>query len=98
MNDNEEKYGGQVYHTSNSSSGVPPPLVTTKFNVQDNGTCDAEMLIDCDVFFPTIGNCNPRYMRSTLYTVPCNKDLVNQCKIPLGVVVQPFASVPISEV
>ena len=37
MKDNEDKFGGDVYHTSQSSTGFPPPLVTTKFTVQDNG-------------------------------------------------------------
>lgn len=38
MKDNEEKYGGQVYYTSTSTNGVPPPLVSTPFIAQDNGT------------------------------------------------------------
>ncbi len=37
MKDNEEKYGGQLYYTSNSTNGITPPLVTTNFNIQDNG-------------------------------------------------------------
>ena len=37
-------------------------------------------------------------MRSTFYTVPCSKDLLNQCRIPLGLVIQPMADVPLSEV
>ena len=45
-----------------------------------------------------IGSCSPRYMRSTLYTVPCSKDLLNQCRIPLGLVIQPLAEVPLNEV
>ena len=37
-------------------------------------------------------------MRSTFYTVPCSKDLLNQCRIPLGLVIQPLAEVPLNEV
>jgi protein transport protein SEC24 len=44
------------------------------------------------------GSSSPRYIRSTLYTVPCTKDLVNQCRIPLGVIIQPLAEVPMTEV
>ena len=100
MRDNKEKFGGQVYHTSNSSAGITPPLVTTSFNVQDNGNhyYYFVVVIVSIIIITTAGNCSPRYMRSTLYAVPCNKDLINQCKIPLGVVIQPFASIPISEV
>ena len=48
--------------------------------------------------FLSLGSCSPRYIRSTLYTVPCTKDILNQCCVPLGLVIQPFASVPLSEV
>ena len=44
------------------------------------------------------GNCSPRFMRATLYTVPCSKDLISQCRIPLGIVIQPFTTLPLSEV
>ena len=44
------------------------------------------------------GNASPRYLRSTMYTVPCSKDLLNSCRIPLGLVIQAFAQVPQSEV
>lgn len=44
------------------------------------------------------GNSNPRYVRSSLYTVPCSKDLLNGCKIPMGLVVQPLADIPQNEV
>ncbi len=47
--------------------------------------------------FPS-GNCSPRYMRSTMYAVPCTKDLLNGCRIPMGLVVQPLATVPAAEV
>ena len=49
-------------------------------------------------FHIIVGSCSPRYMRSTFYTVPCSKDLLNQCRIPLGLVIQPLADVPLNEV
>ncbi len=33
-----------------------------------------------------------------MYSVPCTKDLLNGCKVPLGLVVQPLASIPRDEV
>ena len=52
MNDDEEKYMyvGQVYHTFSSSSGMSPPLVTTKFSVQDDGKA-VFILYPDNVFF-----------------------------------------------
>ncbi|KAK0414853.1 hypothetical protein QR680_011641 [Steinernema hermaphroditum] len=38
------------------------------------------------------GNCNPKFMRSTLYTVPENKDILNRLHIPFSVTITPFAS------
>lgn len=43
------------------------------------------------------GNCSPRFIRSTMYTVPCSKDLLNGCRVPLGLITQPLASVPPAE-
>ncbi|KAI7875629.1 hypothetical protein K492DRAFT_210828 [Lichtheimia hyalospora FSU 10163] len=37
------------------------------------------------------GNCNPRYMRSTMDKIPFSKDLLDTSKLPLGLVVQPLA-------
>jgi len=33
-----------------------------------------------------------------MYTMPCSKDLLNSCKIPMGLVIQPYAQVPKKEV
>lgn len=37
------------------------------------------------------GNCSPRFMRSTMYNIPCNKDLLQASSIPLATVITPFA-------
>jgi protein transport protein SEC24 len=44
------------------------------------------------------GNCNPKYMRSTLYSVPTTGDLLNASKLPFGMVLQPFADIKDTEV
>uniref|UniRef100_A0A1I7UM59 Protein transport protein Sec24-like CEF n=1 Tax=Caenorhabditis tropicalis TaxID=1561998 RepID=A0A1I7UM59_9PELO len=38
------------------------------------------------------GNCNPKFMRSTLYTVPQTNDMLKASRIPLAVVISPFAA------
>jgi protein transport protein SEC24 len=43
------------------------------------------------------GISSPRFIRATLYNVPATKDLLNSCRIPLGVVVQPLATIPEQE-
>lgn len=37
------------------------------------------------------GNCNPRYMRMTMYNIPCTNDLQTTSHIPFGVIIQPLA-------
>ncbi|CAL2040490.1 unnamed protein product [Caenorhabditis brenneri] len=41
------------------------------------------------------GNCNPRFMRSTLYTAPQTNDILKASQIPLAIVITPFA--PLNE-
>ncbi|CAP26255.2 Protein CBR-SEC-24.1 [Caenorhabditis briggsae] len=41
------------------------------------------------------GNCNPKFMRSTLYTAPQTNDILKASQIPLAVVISPFA--PLNE-
>ena len=44
------------------------------------------------------GNCSPRYMRATMYSAPCSKDLLSGCRVPMGLVIQPLADIPPQEV
>jgi len=37
------------------------------------------------------GNCNPRFIRSTCYSVPMNTDLVKHSKVPIALSCTPFA-------
>lgn len=38
------------------------------------------------------GNCSPRFIRPTLNHVPSSRDMFNNCKIPMAVVLQPMAA------
>ena len=44
------------------------------------------------------GNCNPRFMRSTLYNIPITEDLLKISGLPFGLVLQPLADVSPEEV
>ena len=43
------------------------------------------------------GNCGPRYIRSSLYTVPNSADLAKKCALPMGLIMQPLADPAIGE-
>lgn len=57
MQEDESTKGGMFY---TNQRGQVPPLVSTRFVVQDQG------------------NCSPRYLRSTMYSVPVSVDLMKQ--------------------
>lgn len=98
----QEQRGSAPYHTS--SRGIPPPLVTTNFTVVDDGEHFNDIIDDIisdDMTILTLsslGISSPRFIRATLYNVPVTKDLLNSCRIPLGLVVQPMATIPDQEV
>lgn len=37
------------------------------------------------------GNCNPSFMRSTMYNIPCTSDMLKNSHIPLALTISPFA-------
>lgn len=37
------------------------------------------------------GNCNPSFMRSTMYNIPCTSDMLKSSHIPLALNISPFA-------
>ncbi|XP_020285904.1 protein transport protein Sec24C [Pseudomyrmex gracilis] len=39
------------------------------------------------------GNASPRYIRSTMYTVPTTADIIKQTNVPFGLVISPMARV-----
>lgn len=71
MSEDQELHQDEIFVTN--QIGQVPPLVTTRFTVEDEG------------------NANPRYIRSTMYSVPCSLDMVKQvnacftCKMGLFV-------------
>ena len=43
------------------------------------------------------GNASPRYIRSTMYTVPTTADIIKQTNVPFGLIISPMARVAESE-
>lgn len=68
---------------------LPRKVKTRTFNTDDEsvelpGVLDNFTAIDR-------GNCNPRFMSTTMHRVPPNKDVLKKCGIPFAVRFQPFA-------
>jgi protein transport protein SEC24 len=51
-----------------------------------------------DFICSDLGNCNPRFIRSSMYSVPTNPDLMKQSKLPLVLNLTPFAEIRTEEV
>ncbi|XP_038060982.1 protein transport protein Sec24C-like [Patiria miniata] len=77
IEDDKKNRGNQQFITN--VRGLVPPLVTTEFQVIDQG------------------NCSPRFMRSTMYNIPCTQDMIKQSQAPIGLVISPFAKLPDNE-
>ena len=45
-----------------------------------------------------LGNCNPRFLRSTMYSIPVSNEMMKQCKIPFGIACSPYAKTAANEV
>jgi len=55
-------------------------------------------LITTDFVCRDSGNCNPRFIRSSVYSVPANPDLLKQSKMPLVINLTPFAELHKEEI
>lgn len=43
------------------------------------------------------GNCNPRFIRSTMYSVPSTQELIKQSKVPMALCITPFAKLRVPD-
>jgi len=71
MQEDQQSRGG-AFQTN--QRGLLPPLVTTKFSVDDQG------------------NSSPRFIRSTMYSIPAQPDMLKQTSVPFALVVNPFGN------
>ncbi|KAJ8676393.1 hypothetical protein QAD02_012180 [Eretmocerus hayati] len=73
----DQRMKGGVFTTN--QKGLVPPLVTTKFTVEDQG------------------NASPRFIRSSVYTVPTTADIVKQTQVPFALILSPMAQLEENE-
>ncbi len=50
-------------------------------------------LTSTDFICKDMGNCNPRFIRSSVYSIPANPDLIKQSKLPMVLCLSPFAEI-----
>uniref|UniRef100_A0A7N8Y484 SEC24 homolog C, COPII coat complex component n=1 Tax=Mastacembelus armatus TaxID=205130 RepID=A0A7N8Y484_9TELE len=62
--------------------GQAPPLVTTNFQVKDQGTYVSHAVM---------------FIRCTAYNMPCTADMAKQSQVPLAAVIKPLATLPPDE-
>lgn len=55
-------------------------------------------LVTTDFTVQDGGICSPRFMRSTIYNVPCTSDLLKQTSVPFAITISPFAELNEGEV
>ena len=55
-------------------------------------------LTSTDFICKDMGNCNPKFIRSTIYSIPCNPDLLKQSKLPIALCLTPFSELKSEEV
>lgn len=83
----------QIPRLPTGQVGAPPPLFTTASllgRVADNKTGPPAAALPFRVIDD--GNASPRFMRSTLNHIPTSRDIANNTKVPMGVLVQPMAA------
>lgn len=54
-------------------------------------------LVTTDFVVKDGGNASPRYIRSTMYSVPATPDIMKQASVPFGLVICPYADPNLGE-
>ena len=65
---------------------------------ETNETGKIPPLVSTEFVCKDAGNCNPRFIRSTIYSVPSSPDLLKQSKLPFVIALTPFAQLRPEEV
>lgn len=90
----QSKFNETAFVTSTLGS-QSPPLPSTMARYMDDGT----RIFKCSrLLFTVLGNSSSRFMRLTTNIIPCTEDLMHASRMPLALVMQPFAQRPPYEV
>ena len=85
---------------------IPNPIEVMNFNnskfgsgeiFETNEAGKMPPLITTDFICKDMGNSNPRFVRSTCYSVPSNPELLKQSKLPIALSITPFAELRVEE-
>ncbi len=85
---------------------IPNPIEVMNFNnskfgggevFETNEPGKMPPLITTDFICKDMGNANPRFVRSTCYSVPSNPELLKQSKLPIALCITPFAELRTEE-
>jgi len=79
---------GTAPRADDAVNGVAEPCLPV-FST-DSGSCPPPPYFDCQVHDK--GSASPKFMRPTVWNVPQNQEMIDELKIGIGVVTQPFAS------
>jgi protein transport protein SEC24 len=85
---------------------IPNPIEVMNFNnskfgggevFETNEAGKMPPLITTDFICKDMGNANPRFVRSSCYSVPSNPELLKQSKLPIALCITPFAELRAEE-
>ena len=104
----QDQQGGGQQQQRMDMDQIPNPIEVAQANMakyggggelfETNEAGKIPPLVTTDFVCKDGGNCNPRFMRSSIYAVPTNPDLLKQSKLPLVLSLTPFAQLRPGEV
>lgn len=104
----QDQQGGGQQQQRMDMDQIPNPIEVAQANTakyggggelfETNEAGKIPPLVTTDFVCKDGGNCNPRFMRSSIYAVPTNPDLLKQSKLPLVLSLTPFAQLRPDEV
>ena len=104
----QDQQGGGQQQQRMDKDQIPNPIEVAQANTakyggggelfETNEAGKIPPLVTTDFICKDGGNCNPRFMRSSIYAVPTNPDLLKQSKLPLVLSLTPFAQLRPGEV
>eukprot|EP01155_Anaeramoeba_flamelloides_P036567 Anaeramoba_flamelloidesc25600_g1_i2.p1 GENE.c25600_g1_i2~~c25600_g1_i2.p1 ORF type:complete len:142 (-),score=16.41 c25600_g1_i2:54-479(-) len=83
-------YSTNYYNETNETLPQYPPISQDLFEYQTTGKSLPPPASSNFVAIDN-GNCSPRFVRSTMYSIPQKRAIQQKCQIPFAIVVAPLA-------